>query len=115
VYEQAQQWAGEIGIAWHHYEVCWSGSIYGFAQVVMTSCERAIELESNVGDYHYSRGLARALTGDYAGAIKDLQFAVERWEDEGEEGERLDEFQEWITELETGQNPFSDELLETLR
>ncbi|MCP4540074.1 MAG: hypothetical protein GY832_23295 [Chloroflexi bacterium] len=115
MYEQAQQWADEISVAWYHYEVCWSGSVYGFAQVVITSCDRAVELEPEEQVHYYSRGLARALTGDYAGAAEDLSTALTQWEEEEEEGFNPEEFQDWIATLETGQNPFTKEALETLR
>ena len=115
MYEQAQQWVHEIGDASYHHEVCWSGSMYGFAQVVMTACYHAVESEPQNEIYHYSRGLARALTGDYAGVIEDLNFIIEQGEDEGEEDIDPEQINDWIAELEAGQNPFTEELLERLR
>ena len=58
-----------------------------------------------------SRGLARALTGDYAGAIEDFEYYVEHSGNDTSVAKR----EAWIAELEAGRNPFDDETLETLR
>ena len=58
--------------------LCWFGSLWGYVADVMDACERAVELAPDDGDYRDSRGLARALMGDYTGAIEDFKFAVER-------------------------------------
>ena len=99
--------------------ICWSASLYGFVDLVFSTCESAVELAANDGESHDARGLARALTGDYEGAIEDLQFTVQWWqgnanEDESYEDE-ISERQDWITELEAGRNPFDEETLQALR
>jgi regulator of sirC expression with transglutaminase-like and TPR domain len=43
----------------------------------MNACEQAVQLDPNTGHWYDSRGLARALSGDYQGAIEDFQFFVE--------------------------------------
>ncbi len=58
--------------------LCWFGSLWGYATAVLDACERAVELAPENGDYHDSRGLARALTGDYEGAIEDFEFYIEK-------------------------------------
>jgi WD40 repeat protein len=93
---------------------CWFGSIEGFAEIVMPTCERAVELELENGKFWDSRGLARALTGDYKGAIEDFKFAVE-WFKENELYEKYGSKREaWIAELEAGQNPFDEVTLKEL-
>jgi len=95
--------------------LCWFGSLWGYAADVMDACEQAVELAPDDGDYRDSRGLARALTGDYAGAIEDFEFYVEwlkendRYEPNGPKREA------WIAELEAGRNPFDAATLEELR
>ncbi len=94
--------------------MCRWGSLEGQAERVLPECERAVELEPDNGSYRDSRGLARALTGDYAGAIEDFQFYVE-WGQNKQPKERLDKRRDWIWELEAGRNPFDEATLEALR
>ena len=89
-----------------HNNRCWFGSILGKAAQVMDSCEAAVTLQPNTPAYMDSRGLARALTGDYAGAIEDFQFYVDYTGDK----ERVF----WIAELKAGRNPFDAATLEAL-
>jgi tetratricopeptide (TPR) repeat protein len=94
--------------------LCWQGSLNGYAATVLDACEQAVELAPHHGGVRDSRGLARALTGDTAGAIADFQAFID-WD-------ALDNFsvykakrQRWIEALRAGQNPFTPEELERLR
>jgi hypothetical protein len=125
--------------AWN--QVCWFGSINGNAQDIMIACEKAVELalDNDRGFYQDSRGLARALTGDTQGAIKDFQAYI-NWinrEQEKSQPESQFDFREyivaerqdwidywekmkvqrqgWIEALKDGENPFTPEELESLR
>lgn len=60
--------------------LCWYGSLAARAGKVLDACDRAIAEEPNNGNYHDSRSLARVLTGDWSGAIEDLEFTV-TWAD----------------------------------
>jgi regulator of sirC expression with transglutaminase-like and TPR domain len=77
-------------------------------------CEQAVALapKAYIRD---SRGLARALIGDYAGAIEDFQFFVDQAADEGEDESFIQQRQQWIIALQAGKNPFTPEELETLK
>jgi hypothetical protein len=61
------------------------------------------------------RGLARALTGNYTGAIEDFMAYIEwsktnnLYEEYGRKREK------WINALEAGKNPFDAKTLEALR
>jgi regulator of sirC expression with transglutaminase-like and TPR domain len=57
------------------------------------------------------RGLARALTGDYQGAIDDFQILVDTIKNEEEKAR----FEGWIETLKKGENPFTSEVLEKLK
>ncbi|MBD2030278.1 hypothetical protein H6F55_09820, partial [Phormidium sp. FACHB-322] len=94
-------------------ELCWVGSTYNQAEAVMFACEKAMTLNSENGDIivSVSRGLARALTGDTQGAIADFQAFPEWTVDE----EAKAQLQGWINALEKGENPFTPEVLKTLR
>jgi regulator of sirC expression with transglutaminase-like and TPR domain len=75
---------------------------------------QAVELEPGNGAYYNHRGLTRALTGDYDGAIEDFEFYLE-WGQSEQPQERLDKHQEWIEQLGAGENPFDQATLEELR
>ncbi|NEQ34214.1 MAG: hypothetical protein F6K04_25045 [Leptolyngbya sp. SIO4C5] len=76
----------------------------------MFACEKAVSLAPDYGDFIDSRGLARALTGDTQGAIEDFKKFIE-WEQGHASGKR----RIWVESLEQGKNPFTPEVLESLR
>jgi len=90
--------------------LCWYGSLQGYATQVLRYCEQAVDLAPS--DHHIidSRGLARALTGNYSGAIEDFQFFV----DNGDRADLIQKRQQWIMDLKAGRDPFTPEVLEEL-
>jgi hypothetical protein len=92
-------------------EVCWFGAPRGASAEVMVACERAVELESGHASYRDSRAIARAETGDIAGAIEDLRFYVASIEDSDRRSRR----QAWIKSLESGADPFNSMELYLIR
>ncbi|HLA98204.1 MAG TPA: hypothetical protein VJL34_07095, partial [Anaerolineales bacterium] len=96
-----------------YYDLCWEASLESQAELALPACERAIELVPDYPDYRDGRGLARALTGDFPGAIEDFQFYVDSVLSVAPEKAR--ERQAWIQALQNGQNPFDEETLESLR
>jgi WD40 repeat protein/O-acetyl-ADP-ribose deacetylase (regulator of RNase III)/tetratricopeptide (TPR) repeat protein len=90
--------------------LCWWGSLWGNAAEVMDACETAVALEPENGKFRDSRGLARALTGNMAGAIEDFQAFVDWTKDEEKRLKR----QRWIDALRAGENPFTEEEIESL-
>jgi hypothetical protein len=98
--------------------LCWFGSLWGYAAEVMDACEQAVELapDNEKAGCRDSRGLARALTGDYAGAIEDFKFYVEWSKKQDVYYEQMvSEREAWIAELEAGRNPFDKATLEELQ
>jgi tetratricopeptide (TPR) repeat protein len=94
--------------------ICWFGSLWGYAADVMYACEKAVEMAPDHGGIRDSRGLARALMGDYADAVEDFKFYVE-WSKEPSSNARNAPLREaWIAELERGRSPFDSEVLEAL-
>jgi uncharacterized protein YjbI with pentapeptide repeats len=93
----------------------WFGSVHGSASDVLYACEKAVTLEPDNIKYQQSRGLARALIGDLAGALADFQTFVEskRFNNlpESMKQRRL----RWIESLKVGENPFTPEELDELR
>jgi tetratricopeptide (TPR) repeat protein len=114
-FEEAQ--ASDLGVisanAWN--TICWFGSLWGYAAEVMDACETAVALDPEHGDIRESRGVARAIMGDYTGAIEDFNFYVEWTKEKNEYGLDGQKREAWITELENGRNPFDVELLESLK
>ena len=94
--------------------LCWFGSLNGMAAEMLDACEQAVNStqdEWEKANYRDSRGLARALTGNTAGAIEDFQTFM-KWTTDVD---ALIQRQEWITALKKGENPFTSEVLEKLR
>jgi hypothetical protein len=90
--------------------LCWSGALGGHPTEVLWACDRGLELVPSDDGLHEARGLARALSGDLEGARADLERVHETW--------RVDEVgrrQEWIEALGRGENPFTPDVLESLR
>lgn len=98
--------------------LCWYGSLDGYAAEVLDFCEQAVRSQEQGNDssspflnYGY-RGLARALTGDYTGAVADLRAYMAK----GEHYLLLHaDVAFWIQELEAGRNPFDASVLAALR
>ncbi len=111
--------------------VGWYGSLDGFAKIVLPACDAAVKLASKrtrgahaqglIEAYYRreeatcrdTRGVARALVGDTAGAIEDFE-AVTQWaEQKHQQDQTVPE--EWdpqrrdlLAELKAGRNPFFD-------
>jgi hypothetical protein len=94
---------------------CRSGALHGHGADVLTAGDRAVELAPDDGSLRESRGLARALTGDYLGAIEDFAFFVD-WAREGNRSaDIVSEREAWIAALQARRNPFDEATLERLR
>jgi TonB family protein len=91
--------------------VCWHGTLGGNAAEVIFACDQAVALEPDAASTRDARGLARAMIGDYAGAMEDLEQSAARATTTEARDERLS----WIATLRSGQNPFTEEVLRTLR
>jgi len=102
-------------------EVCWLGSLDGFAATVKPACEQAVQLAPNSlkDQYKDSRGLARALTGDRNGAIEDFQATVDWIRGQPKLGGYSEDFlrrrESLIAALRDGRNPFDKQLLDAMR
>ena len=111
-YQDAQERDARLTITWSDWnQLCWNGSLWGHAAEVMAACEQAVALAPDRGNIRDSRGLARALTGDVAGAIDDFEAFVAWTGGDRSRAQR----QDWIDALRAGRNPFTKELLERLR
>ncbi|WP_424102501.1 hypothetical protein [Moorena producens] len=111
LYKEAQQLDPNLEIYAKFWDsICWFGSLHGYAADVMDACEKAIVKAPKHKGYQCSRGLARALTGDTAGAISDFQAYVD-WASNDQWKAKV---QKWIDKLGAGKNPFTEEVLKDL-
>jgi WD40 repeat protein/tetratricopeptide (TPR) repeat protein len=94
--------------------LCWYGSLLGYAAQVQQAGDRAVQLLSEP-DIRDSRGVARALNGDYQGAIEDFEAFVDSMQASEGEQPSVEKRRQWIASLRVGQNPFSQEILADLR
>ena len=99
-------------------EICQHGSLDGFANIVLPACNTAVSIaiqnnELNLTDYRYYRGIALALTGDYEGAVEDIQYFLDQpTEETGDYGVYWREKREsWMADLKSGVNPFDEQTL----
>ena len=88
-------------------EICWTGSLNRFAAEVKGACEEAAESKPTNFQMVDSRGLNRALLGDYPGAIKDFEYFVQVSQDPKAKAQR----QKYIDALRQKKNPFDEKEL----
>ncbi|MFM7450529.1 MAG: AAA-like domain-containing protein, partial [Leptolyngbyaceae cyanobacterium] len=94
------------GETWN--SLCWFGSIDNQAAKVLFACDKAVALDpKSIGN----RGLARALTGNFPGAISDFTTFMNATDDT----KLKVQLQAWIRDLQAGKNPFTPEVLKSLR
>jgi tetratricopeptide (TPR) repeat protein len=125
-YKEAQKLDPKLEKAneWSLNGLCWDGSLRGYAAEVMTACDLAVERDPDNGQILDSRGVARALTGDYPGAIADFEAYIKELEKEikdiedGDLKKKLETYkvqrQGWVDALNQGENQFTEEVLEEL-
>jgi peroxiredoxin len=117
-YAEAQRVAPTFEIPdlyWNN--LCWFGSLWGYAAEVIEACDKGVALADaeSVAGHRDSRGLARALTGDLAGAIEDFEVFVAWSKENGLYEEYGAKREAWVAELKAGRNPFDQATLEALR
>ena len=117
IYHRIVDWAIESDDCIVCNQICWYGSIDGYAKVVMPACNQAVELASpdQKANFRDSRGLAQALLGNTSEAIKDFEAFINSNSDNEKYADLLSKRKRWIIELRSGSNPFDSMALESLR
>ncbi len=107
--EQLQPTRETLVNAWD--SLCWRGSLQGYAKnVVNDACEKAVKLAPENGSTRESRGLARALVGNFTGAIEEFEVFIKSSNDAEAKAKR----QRWVKDLRADKNPFTPEELKNL-
>ena len=96
-------------------EICWAGSLDGAPRQVLPLCERAVALGRDDGNVRDSRGVARALVGNRAGAIEDFKAFIASARKTQPDSPLIAEREAWVAALEQGRNPFVADVLAALR
>jgi tetratricopeptide (TPR) repeat protein len=100
--------ASSLSIWW---TLCWYGSLWGRAEEFISTCDQLVAMAPDDVRARDARGFARALTGDFPGAIADFEAVIAASTSAGQRAERA----EWIQTLRAGHNPVTPEVLERLR
>jgi tetratricopeptide (TPR) repeat protein len=115
-FQQAQTLEPTLEIAASSWgTLCRFGSLFEKPADVIAYCDRAVELAPDDGWIRNDRGVARALMGDYEGAIDDFTFFVDWSKKNNVNGLDSSKREDWIAKLQAGQNPFDAVTLEELR
>jgi non-specific serine/threonine protein kinase/serine/threonine-protein kinase len=110
---EEMQASGEIVEAARWSGNCWWAALSGLPELAMRACDPAVEGARGieVPRHHDSRGVARALLGDYEGAIADFEvFISNNWSEDPYAIQR----QRWVDRMRAGEAPFSQEELGAL-
>ncbi len=138
-YREAQKLNPKLEISANSWNViCWHGSIWGYLKGnlqeykadVIDACDKAVAAtpEDQSWNVRRSRGLARAMTGNSAGAIKDLEESKDGFQDWFVKNtptvakdipvEKLFNYvnqrHRWVNALKAGKKPFTPEEIRKL-
>lgn len=93
--------------------ICWHGALAGFANEVLRVCDLAVRGSAGASSVRDSRGVARAIAGDLAGAADDFREVVRAKERQNQK-EFLARRSGWLAALESGTNPLTPAELQAL-
>jgi tetratricopeptide (TPR) repeat protein len=113
-YKEAQKLDPSLQISAESWNsLCWEGSIQGYPSDVLEACNKAVEVEPSsplIWAFRDSRGVARAMTGDFKGAIEDFEAFIK-----GSKYKKLKlQRQRWVASLQANKNPFTPAEIKTL-
>jgi len=93
------------------FPLCWYGTLWDHATDVLAACDDLVALAPDETGARRARGMARAVTGDFPGALADFETALRGPVDAG----TARVLEEWIAELRADRNPVTTRVLESLR
>ena len=100
--------------------LCWYGGLWGYnSDELLNICELGVQgtlTSPYLANHRDSRGLVRALRGNFAGAMVDFQFYVDVYSAVPDRDQTsVTDRRDWITALSQNINPFTAEVLAKLR
>lgn len=105
LYREVVAWGIHQDDVWLCNEVSADGCEDSFAHIVLAASEHAVELVPDNRTLRRRRGIARGMTGDLKGALKDLRSHLDNYFDEDRQ-----EMEQWIKKLERGHELTTDDL-----
>ena len=111
-YQQLTELSPETAEYWN--TLCWYGCLANRAAEFLYAGEKAVTLSPAATSARDTRGLARALTGDLAGAIEDFRFFIDHFDADKWPQLYSEMRQQWVAELERGHNPINVTVLQRL-
>ncbi len=111
-YLKAQQMDASLEISFENwFTLCIAGHKHGQAAKVMNACTKVAAIDDSKDEERAGRGFARALTGNFQGAIEDFQFFIKSKQAPADVKQQV---LGWIETLKKGENPFTEEVLKGL-
>jgi hypothetical protein len=93
------------------FPICWYGSLWGHAADVTDTCDEVVRLAPIDPASWRARGVARVMTGDFEGAIADLEMLATLTESSEERAT----CRAWVDSLRSGQDPLTPQVVESMR
>ncbi|MGK7887384.1 MAG: hypothetical protein AB4057_22495, partial [Crocosphaera sp.] len=116
-YKTAQEFYPELKIDSESWlTLCFGGTLNKQVNDVLFACENAVKTATDKDGIELAkgvRGIAKALTGNFDDAIKDLEILISN--PNILDDELKTKFKQWVETLKKGENPFTDEVLEELK
>lgn len=93
------------------FPICWYGSLWGHAADVIDACDEVVRLAPTDPASLRARGVARIMTGNFEGAIADLEMLATLTES----SEERTMCRAWVDSLRSGQDPLTPQVVESMR
>jgi tetratricopeptide (TPR) repeat protein len=90
----------------------------GDLELALADADEVVKLAPDWATAYERRGIAHALLGNYGQASADLEIAITQLEAQpvdGDQAEKLIQYQAWLEALQSGENPFTPEVLSELQ
>jgi tetratricopeptide (TPR) repeat protein len=103
-FEQARKLDPAVDVrAYSANDLCWAAVQHGYAKQALGVCNAAVASDDDSWMARDSRGVARVLVGDTAGAIEDFEFYVRA----SDRHDSVEQRKRWIVRLKAGWRPQS--------
>jgi len=111
-YSRAAELQPDYG--WHWSKLCMLGILQSPTPTITDACNKAVQLAPDRISVYDNRGVVRALSGDYSGAIDDFSYVINQLGPFSKSSKAIVR-QIWVADLQQGRNPFNEEVLHELQ